>query len=113
MERVSWFDWKPDPERTFREHDPKLEPYTSMTKAQLLDAMMHARSGPEWDFLQEFYLDKCTEEELSVDRITFLRQQFGSQGEDLFWFLSGVAGSATRVHPGRAGGGAPRKRNLR
>jgi hypothetical protein len=113
MEPVSWFDWRPDPERTYREHDPKLEPYTSMTKAQLLEAMMRARSGPEWDVLQEFYIDKCTEEELAVDRITFLRQQFGPQGEELFWFLSGVAGDATRVDPGHAGGNAPRKWGIR
>jgi hypothetical protein len=70
-----------------------------MDKKQLLDAMLDARSGPEWDFLQEFYLDKCTKDELSVPRSTFLRDQFGALDEDLFWFLAGVAGVATRVSP--------------
>jgi hypothetical protein len=96
---ASWFHWEPDPDRTFREHDAMLEPYASMTKEQLLERMLDARSGPEWDFLQEFYLDKCSEAELAVPRSVFLREQFGALDEDLFWFLSGVAAIATRVPP--------------
>jgi hypothetical protein len=98
---VSWFDWAPNPDRAFRDHNPALEPFASMNKQQLLDAMLDASSGPEWDFLQEFFLDRCTPAELAVSRLTFLRQQFGDVDDDLYWFLSGVAGFATRVSPGR------------
>jgi hypothetical protein len=96
---ASWFNWEPDPEQTFREHDPTLEPYASMTKQQLLEMMLDATSGREWGFLQEFYLDKCSEAELAVARSIFLREQFGALEEDLFWFIAGVAGIATRVAP--------------
>jgi hypothetical protein len=106
---VSWFDWTPDPERASRAHDPGLEPYASMTKEQLLEAMMDARGGSEWDFLQEYYLDRCTEAELAVGRTTFVREQFAPVGEELLGFLSGVAGTATRV----AGGGGERGVNER
>ena len=94
---ASWFYWEPDPDRTFREHDPTLEPYASMTKEQLLEAMLDARSGAESAFLQEFYLDRCSPAELAVPRSTFVRRQFGTLDEDLFWMLHGVAGIATRV----------------
>jgi hypothetical protein len=100
---VSWLDWAPDPGRTFRAHDPKLEPYASMTKQQILEAMLEARSGAEWDFLQEFYLDKCSKAELAVSRETFLREQFGTLEDDLFWFLFCNAGHATRLAAGEPG----------
>ena len=94
---VSWLDWEPNPERAFREHDSTLEPFASMTKEQLRDAMIEAGSGPEWDFLQEFFLDKCSLAELAVPRLTFLRQQFGTLGDEVLCFLSGAAGVATRL----------------
>jgi hypothetical protein len=96
---VSWFAWAPDPDRTHRVHNPFLEPYASMTKEQLREAMIDARGGAEWDFLQEFFLDKCSEAERAVDRGTFLQAQFGALGEDTLLFLSGVAGMATRLAP--------------
>jgi hypothetical protein len=100
---VSWFDWAPDPSRTFHNHDPQREPFASMTKEQLLKAMLDARSGAEWDFLQEYFLDKCSQAELAVPRETFLHEQFGALEDELLWFLSGVAGCATRVGPGAPG----------
>src|SRR5512135_1764644 len=57
----SWSNWDPDPERAFREHDPTLEPYASMSKEELLECMRNAHGGREWEFLREFLLDKCTE----------------------------------------------------
>ena len=80
---LSWFDWQPDPERAFREHDPALEPYATMSKEQLLEAMLDARGPQEWEFLQEFYLDSCAAAELAVDRTRFLREQFGALDEVL------------------------------
>ena len=97
---VSWLEWAPDPGRAFREHDSTLEPFASMTKEQLREAMMNAHSGPEWDFLQEFFLDKCSPAELAVPPSTFLQQQFGTLGFDLLCFLSGAAGVATRLPRG-------------
>jgi hypothetical protein len=97
---VSWFDWAPDPERAHRAHDPMLEPYASMTKEQLREAMLDAHGGAEWDFIQEFFLDKCSEAERAVDRLTFLQEQFGVLGDETLLFLSGVAGRATRLAPG-------------
>src|SRR5262249_22632838 len=62
-----------------------------MSKEQLLEAMLDSHSGPEWDFLQEFYLDKCSEAELAVPRSTFLRQEFSFLDDEVFLFLTGVA----------------------
>ncbi len=96
IESDSWSNWQPDPQRVFREHDPALEPFASMSKAEILEAMFDARGGQEWELLREFLLDKCDEEERQYDRFTALLR--GLNGErDEFCYLNEVAGPATRL----------------
>ena len=35
FENDSWSQWQPDAERAFREHDPRLEPFASMSRAEI------------------------------------------------------------------------------
>ena len=74
FESDCWLDWDPDPERAAREADPTLEPFASMSKPQILDLMAHAKGGSEWEFLQEFFLNKCTPEELAVGTEEFIKR---------------------------------------
>jgi hypothetical protein len=99
FENDSWSNWHPDPQRAFREHDPSLEPYASMSKDELIEAMLDAKGGQEWEFLREFVLDKCGEEERRYDR--FLKILVGEGGPDreLFVSLNEISGMATRLIP--------------
>src|SRR5207248_250498 len=76
----SWSNWDPDPGRAFREHDPALEPYASMSRDEILKVMLDARGGREWEFLREFLLDKCSPEELQYDHFMALLKVDGSMG---------------------------------
>ena len=71
-----WLDWEPDPDRASREAIPKLEPFASMTKRQLLARMLEAKGGREWEFLQEYFLDRCSDEERAVSPAEFIRTQY-------------------------------------
>jgi hypothetical protein len=98
----SWSNWDPDPERAFREHDPAREPFASMSRAEILERMRHAKGGREWEFLREFLLDHCTEEERNSDTfLAILKTSMGLDHEE-FCLFSEVAGLATRVRPGSA-----------
>jgi hypothetical protein len=99
FENDSWFDWHPDPEQAFREHDPTLEPYASMSKHALLEAMHAAQGGRQWEFLREFLLDKCTGDELRSDGFMALLQVDGKLEREEFIYLSEVAAVATRLQP--------------
>ena len=99
FENDSWCNWHPDPEQAFRDHDPTLEPYASMSKDALLEAMHAAQSGREWEFLREFLLDKCTGDELRSDGFLALLQVDGKMGWEEFSYLSEIAGMATRLQP--------------
>jgi hypothetical protein len=99
IEGDSWSNWAPDPERAFSEHDPTLEPYASMSKEELLERMRDAKGGREWEFLREFLLDKCTEDELRWEKFLSMLRVFSEFGDDEFCFLSEAAGPATRLRP--------------
>jgi len=77
FESDCWLDWEPDPERAAREADPTLEPYASMTRKQILVLMADAKGGREWEFLQEFFLNKCQPDELAVGTEEFIKVQYG------------------------------------
>jgi hypothetical protein len=100
VEGDSWSGWEPDPERAFRDHDPALEPYASMSKEGILECMFHARGGREWEFLREFLLDKCTASERQYDQFQSRIQLFLECGPEASCFLSEVGGPATRLHGG-------------
>ena len=73
FESDCWLDWDPDPERAARDAEPTLEPYASMSRSQILDLMTKAKGGREWEFLQEFFLNRCTAEELVVGTEEFIQ----------------------------------------
>ena len=95
----SWSNWDPDPERAFREHDPTLEPFASMSKEELLECMRDAHGGREWEFLREFLLDKCAEDEFEVARFLSTLQVYTELGYEEFCLISEAAGQATRLRP--------------
>jgi hypothetical protein len=97
FEYDSWSNWFPDPRRAFDEHDPALEPYASMSREQVFEAMRDARGGLEWEFLLEFVLDKCAPEELLYDRFMTLLKTHNEPEFDGFCYLSEAAGMATRL----------------
>lgn len=93
----SWSNWGPDPVRAFREHDPTVEPYASMSKEEILKCMWNARGGKEWEYLREFLLDKCTEDELYLDSFIGTLEAQMECGYEEFCLLSEMAGPATRL----------------
>jgi hypothetical protein len=93
----SWSNWYPDPERAFGEHDPALEPFASMSRDEVFEAMRDAQGGHEWEFLLEFVLDKCAPEELLYDTFLTLLRTHSEPEFDEFCCLSEAAGMATRV----------------
>jgi len=95
----SWSNWDPDPERAFREHDPALEPYASMSRREILDRMRDARGGREWEFLREFLLDRCTPSELHPDAFQAMLKSSMGLGYEEFCLLFEDAGLATRLRP--------------
>jgi len=95
----SWSDWQPDPERAFREHDPAREPYASMSRDEILTHMRNAKGGREWEFLREFLVDKCTQEELVYDRFISILRDDGALGSEELSYLGEGAGMATRLIP--------------
>jgi hypothetical protein len=102
-----WSHWQGDPERAFREHNPALEPYASMSRDEIVAAMLAARGGREWEFLREFLLDKCSEEEREYDRFMAILADVGGLTSEELYFLSEMSGIATRlvrVPAPRAGG---------
>jgi hypothetical protein len=98
LEGDSWSNWRPDPDRAFREHDPTLEPYFSMSKEELLACLLQARGGREFETLREFLLDKCSDDERREDRFLELLMSSG-MGHLEFAYLNEVAGNATRITP--------------
>jgi hypothetical protein len=95
----SWSNWQPDPVRAFREHDPTLEPYASMSKDEILARMLIARGGREFEALREFLLDKCSDEERREDRFLDLLMKTRNLSQDEFDYLQEVATNATRIIP--------------
>ena len=87
FESDCWLDWDPDPERAARDAEPTLEPYASMSRSQILDLMTKAKGGREWEFLQEFFLNRCTAEELVVGTEEFIQKQYGVFGFEEICFL--------------------------
>jgi hypothetical protein len=102
FEHDSWSHWSPDPERAFREHDPSLEPFASMTRDEILEALREARGGYQWEFLLEFLLDKCSEAERDVEHFLDLLAVRGGM-EDELYFLGDHACMATRLVPAGLG----------
>ncbi len=98
----SWSGWQPDPERAFRDHDPGLEPYASMSQEDILECMQDARGGREWEFLREFLLDKCAATAQEYARLSPRFRLFTECGLDEYCFLAEVGGPPTRF----SGGGA-------
>ena len=86
----SWMDWQPDPEHAFREHEPTREPYASMSRDEILSCMRNAKGGKEWEFLREFLIDKCAQEELHYDRFMSILVDEGA------WEARNYASWATR-----------------
>jgi hypothetical protein len=80
----SWFHWHPDPERAFREHDPGLVPYAAMSRHDILTCMRAARGGREFEFYQEFLIDRCTDDERDYDRfVAILVEHAGLEPDEL------------------------------
>jgi hypothetical protein len=97
FENDSWSLWHPEPERAFREHDPKREPYASMSREEILCRMRDARGGQEWEFLQEFLVDRCTVDELDYDRFKELLTEHGGLGDEELSYLCDSGGMPTRL----------------
>ena len=97
FENDSWFDWEPDPERAFREHDSRLEPFASMPRDEILTCIRNAKGGYEWEFLREFLIDKCTQEELQYDRFMAILRDQAALGSEESAYLGDEAGMATRI----------------
>src|SRR3954447_26911811 len=93
----SWSNWLPAPLLACREPAPAREPFASMSRDDLLEAMLDAHGGREWEFLREFLLDRCSPDELRYDRFMALLRVHGEMGRDEFCYLSEVAGKATRL----------------
>lgn len=96
FESDCWLDWDPDPERAARDADPKLEPYASMSKAQVLELMTLAKGGREWEFLQEYFLNKCTAAELAVGAEEFIKTHYSAFGFEELCILEDAIGLALR-----------------
>lgn len=90
FESDCWLDWDPDPERAVADADASRESFASLSKSQILDLMAHAKGGREWEFLQEFFLDVCTPEELAVGTEEFIKSQYGVFGFEELCFLEGA-----------------------
>jgi hypothetical protein len=97
-----WAQWQPDPETAFREHQSELQPYASMSREEILAAMLNAKGGQEWEFLREYLLDKCSEEELDCDRFQKLLMDCGGLECDELIYLCDQAGMATRLRSRRS-----------
>ena len=93
----SWIEWVPDPERASREHDPTREPFASMSRDEILACMREARGGREWEFLREFLIDKCTQEERNYHRFMAILEEQGGLGREELDFLGEDAVMATRL----------------
>jgi hypothetical protein len=93
----SWSNWLRNPWRAFEDHDPALEPYASMSRDEVFEAMRDARGGQEWEFLLEFALDKCAPDELLYDHFMALLRMHSEPELDAFCYLSEAAGMATRL----------------
>jgi hypothetical protein len=97
FEDDSWFHWQPDPERAFREHDPARVPFAWMSRHDILAHMRTAKGGREWEFYQEFLIDKCTDEERQYDRFLAILLEHGGLGRDELCYAHGCGGVPTRV----------------
>ncbi len=82
FESDGWFDWEPDPHRAAGDADPSLQPYASMTRAEILALMAEAKGGREWEFLQEYFLNTCGPDELAVGTDAFIQTHYS----DVFGF---------------------------
>jgi hypothetical protein len=112
FESDCWLDWEPDPERACRDADPALEPYASLSKQELLGLMLSARGGREWEFLQEYFLDRCSAEELAVAPAEFIARQFAAFEPDELCFLGEAIERALRRRTGPSAPGRPVRRDL-
>jgi hypothetical protein len=82
----SWSDWHPDPERALREHDRERVPYAWMSRHHILACMRVAKGGREWEFYQEYLIDRCTPAERDYDHFVAILLEHGVVGrEDLFY----------------------------
>jgi hypothetical protein len=68
-----------------------------MSKEEILKCMWNARGGKEWEYLREFLLDKCTEDELYLDSFVGTLEAQMECGYEEFCLLSEMAGPATRL----------------
>ena len=107
----SWFDWQPDPDRAYQEHDPRREPYASMSRAEILSCMRDAKGGREWEFFREFLIDKCSPEELQYDSFMAILRDQAALGSDELSYLGDEAGTATRLIAAYRSSTASRKDN--
>jgi hypothetical protein len=93
----SWSHWHPDPERAFREHDPGLVPYALMSRRDILACMRVAKGGQEWEFYQEFLIDKCTEAEREYACFVAILVENAGVGRDELCYVHACGGMPTRV----------------
>jgi hypothetical protein len=105
FESDNWLDWEPDAERASREAYAGLQPYASMSKRQIFDLMLRAKGGREWEFLQEYFLNRCSQAEISMPPLEFIRSQYrGFRGEERLFLVESVTLALRR----RITGGVPR-----
>jgi hypothetical protein len=105
VEGDSWSAWDPDPVRAFRDHNPTLEPFASMSPEELLERMLDARGGREWEFLREYLVDRCDRDRRKYDAYMRELQESMACGLEAFSFVTEVGGLATRLQGGGEGPG--------
>jgi hypothetical protein len=68
-----------------------------MSRHDILACMRVAKGGHEWEFYQEFLIDKCTEEERQYDRFLAILVEHGGLGGEELCYLHECGGVPTRI----------------
>jgi hypothetical protein len=79
-------DWVKDVYRAANDHDPDLEPYASMSRAEI-QALMREHTGDlyTYEMLNRHFLDKCSARELrqanfATELSVYLIEKWGAKG---------------------------------
>jgi hypothetical protein len=97
FENDSWSHWLPDPARALREHDPGRVPFALMSRHDILACMRAAKGGLEWEFYQEYLIDRCTPEEREYDRFVAILVEHAGVGWEELSLLHECGGVPLRV----------------